>query len=302
MKGLPRMEYANPGTLEEALDFLSTYGEESRLIAGGTDLIPSLQENSAGVRRLVDLWGLRESLGRAVIENGVLNIGALATLSRIASLSSGLLAGSPLSVLSDAASLMGCEQTRSLGTVAGNLAAAVPSADMAPPLMALDAVAVLRSASGERKVAVKDLFAGPKKSRISQDEILTEILVPSLPAGSACVFGKFGRRKALTLAIVNVAVKAEPAGTNGGGAPLVKNVRIALGAVAPTPMRAFETESWLDGKQLTDSVVSEAGARCAGESRPISDIRASEWYRRELVAVLVERALREIRTRIAGSS
>lgn len=306
MVELASYEYVRPNTMEEILSFLNTHGTESKLIAGGTDLVPMLHETGRMSRYVVDLWGVREGLDNVASDGDFLRIGALTTLATVSRLAIPDCSAASLSVLSEAAGQMGCKETRNLGTVGGNLAAAVPSADMAPPLLALDAVARLQNATNTRDVPVEKVFVGPKQSCIKPNEILTRITVPMPNHRTAAAFEKFGRRRAMSLAVVNVAVKLEriEGECSACAVPTVRNARIALGAVAPTPVRVYDAELWLEGKVLTDTAISEVSSMCVRQARPISDIRASESYRRHLVKVLVERALYRVRDRLmkdAGS-
>lgn len=181
---------------------------------------------------------------------------------------------------------MANNQVRNVGTIGGNIVNAVPSADLPPILIALGALVKLVSASGEREAPLENFFTGPGQSIIKKDEILTEIVIPDQPAtGSNYI--KFGLRKSGALAVVGVAAAVT---TDGN---IIREARIALGAVAPTPMRAVMAEQLLKGGEISDGLLEEAGVCASGECKPISDIRGSEEYRRDMVRVFTVRALRK---------
>jgi carbon-monoxide dehydrogenase medium subunit len=186
----------------------------------------------------------------------------------------------------EAAHSMANNQVRNRGTIGGNIVNAVPSADLPPILIALDARVTLVGPGGTRTLPLEQFFTGPGQSVIGVGEILTEVVIPDQPTTGSAYF-KFGLRHSGALAVVGVAaavtVKADR----------VEDVRIVLGAVAPTPMRAREAERSLMGKVVSEDLLEEAGRRAAAECRPISDIRGSEEYRRDMVRVFTKRALRK---------
>ncbi|MCL6554640.1 MAG: FAD binding domain-containing protein, partial [Firmicutes bacterium] len=176
-------------------------------------------------------------------------------------------------------------QPRNLATAGGNLASAVPSADLAPPLLVRDAVARIASPGGDRTIPVEALFEGPHRSALRPDEVLTHLEIPMEEGGAGEAFLKFGKRRAQVLAVVNAAARVR---LNGG---LIEDARIALGAVAPTPIRARTAEALLRGHRPDPELLDDAGQAAAAEARPISDMRASANFRLELCRVLVRRAL-----------
>ena len=268
---------------QHAIELLARYGESARLLAGGTDLLVDLKTANCGPRVLVDITRVRE-LKQLELSDERLVIGAMVTLAEIPR--------SPLvrelcPALAEAARSVGAVQTRNLGTIGGNLANAVPSMDTGPALLALDAKVTVAGPGGLRRVALGGFFAGPRKTTIGRDELILDVSVPAESLGKPMAFLKFGLRKGQALALVNVA-----AGFIARGSPPVfHGTRIALGAVAPTVIRASEAERYLDGRTIDAQAMAAAGAIAAGEARPISDFRASASYRRELIAVLTRRAL-----------
>lgn len=181
---------------------------------------------------------------------------------------------------------MANNQVRNLGTVGGNLVNAVPSADLPPILIALRAYVNLVSPRGKRTMDLEDFFLGPRKTAIGRDEILTSVVIPDQPSTGSW-YCKFGLRRSGALAVVGVAVSVVADGLH------VQSGRIVLGAVYPTPLRAKEAERLLAGGIATEALLEEVGRAAAAECRPISDTRASDEYRRDMVRVFTKRALRK---------
>jgi CO/xanthine dehydrogenase FAD-binding subunit len=287
---LDTFDYMRPRGLRETLIVLDDLKHKKmRVIAGGTDLVPALRAGTTEVDCLVDLSGA--SLDGLVIEDRQVRIGALVTFSRLHQ-SAEIRAKLP--AVAESAALVGAVQCQNLATIGGNLCSGVPSLDSAAPLMVLEATLRLQSKAGERLVPVETFFVGPRRTVLEPGEILTEILVP-LDQRVAASFLRLGRRKALTLSIVNAA--ASLALDQDGR---VAKARIALGAVAPTPVRARKAEELLQGHDPTPARLAEAAAAVAGEISPISDLRGSADYRRKMSVVLVRRALENSLGRLRG--
>jgi CO/xanthine dehydrogenase FAD-binding subunit len=282
--------YAAPSNLSEALRLLDTQSD-ARVLAGGTDLVVQLRNRGVAAGFLVDLKRI-DGLAGIRREPGFMNIGALTTLSEIVS-SPDL--GDLIPLLVEAAGTVGSVQIRNRATIGGNICRAAPSGDLPPSLLVLDAKFVVVSHEGERTIACEQFFRGPGQTALERHEMLKEIRVPILP-GSASVYLKHGRRKSVDLATVGVAVLV--IAENG----TCKAARIALASVAPVPFRAGRAEERLHGERLTESLVEEAAGLAAEESRPITDIYGSAWYKRHLVLVLVRRALTEARRRLEATS
>jgi carbon-monoxide dehydrogenase medium subunit len=181
--------------------------------------------------------------------------------------------------------MLGTPAIRNQATLGGNLCNAAPSADTAPPLLVLGAKAKIVGKEGEKTVSLGDFFVGPGQTILGQDHLLTEIQVPNILAHSGGAYVKQKRRQGADLAVVGVAALVVMEGK------VVKDVRIALGAVAPTPIRAKKAEEILRGKKLDQELLEKCGQTAAGEASPIDDIRGSADYRRELLAVLTKRAI-----------
>lgn len=279
---IPEFEYLSPQSLPEACALLAQYGESAKVLAGGSDLLVKMKDGLMKPAYLVSLKNL-DSLKAVRYENGTgVVIGALATHNEV--MTNPILQERYRSVC-EAAHTMAADQIRNIGTVGGNLVNAVPSADLPPILIALNAQARIVGPGGERAILLEDFFLGPGKTVLGSGEILTEIFIPDQPTtGSNYI--KFGLRRAGALAVVGVASSV----TVSDG--LCRDVRIVLGAVAPTPIRAREAETILREKKISQELMDEAGKVAAAESKPISDIRGSIEYRRNLVNVLTKRSLK----------
>jgi carbon-monoxide dehydrogenase medium subunit len=190
---------------------------------------------------------------------------------------------------------MANNQVRNRGTIGGNLVNAVPSADLPPILISLKAAVTLVGRQGARTLALEEFFSGPGQTVIGTDEILTEITIPDQDTTGSS-YHKFGLRHSGALAVVGVAAAVTMKDE------FSESVRITLGAVAPTPLRSKGAEKILTGKRVTEDLIEEAGECAARECRPITDIRGSEEYRREMVRVFTKRALRSAIRRKEGEN
>lgn len=274
--------YYNPENLTEFLELLEKHKhEDAKVIAGGTDLIPLLRSSKIIINHVID--ANNTGFNQIVDNLSEIRIGSLVTFN---ALIKNELIKKELPVLKEASSKVGAVQTRNIATIGGNLCSAVPSLDAGPPLMVLNANLRILSFHDERIVPIEEFFIGPRKTVLEKNEFLAEIIIPK-KAGYATSFIKFGRRKALTLAIVNVAVAVKLDKNNR-----IEDCRISLGAVAPTPIRAYKAEENLIGQNVSEGLLEEAGIVASEEISPISDLRASADYRRHLTKVLVKRALK----------
>lgn len=291
IKRLPDFEHHAPASLSEALGLLSKYGEKAAVYAGGTDLLVSMKKREKTPEHLIDLKKIGEMKGIHPDGNKGIRIGALTTLGE---LERSVLVREKLAILWDAVTLMASPQVRPLGTLGGNLCSAVPSADTAPPLIALGASVKMAGPGGEREVLLENFFRGPKESVLGKDNLMKEIFIPQ-PADFTCgKYIKLMRREALDLALVGVAAFL----TMDSKGKICKAARIALGAVAPTPIRAFQAEEVLINQEITEARTAEAGKAASVVCRPISDIRSSLAYRCSMVEVLTKRAIMEAYRRI----
>ena len=280
-----RFDYLEPRTVEEAVALLSRYGGTAKLIAGGTDLLNAIRSKLLAPQHVVDIGSIPGLDSFTYDDHGTLSIGALATLRAVETSAQ---VKNHHTIISEAAGQIGSIAIRNVGTIAGNLCHASPAADMAPSLLALGAKAKIVGPAGERTVALDDFFAGPGRTVLAHDELLVEIEVPAMPPQAKAVYLKHAIRGAADLSIVGVAVMAS---LEDG---CCRNVKIALGAVAPTPMRARNSENVLEGKTLNHALIENAGRAASDECRPITDVRASADYRREMVKVLTQWAIKRV--------
>ncbi|MCX8118034.1 MAG: xanthine dehydrogenase family protein subunit M [Desulfobacterota bacterium] len=278
-------EFFHPLSLQEGLDLLDRYGEEAQPIAGGTDLIVQMKQRLIRPPRLVNLLSLSELRKIEKTDQG-LRIGAL---TRHAEIEGSALVREGWSLLARSCHKVGSPQIRHLGTVGGNLCNASPAADTAPALLVLGAEVSLSSKKGERRIPLEAFFKGPGQTVLREGELLKEVIVPGPPEGSRFSYLKLGRRKSMDLALVSVAVLL----TLGGGDQRFEKVRIGLGSVGPTPIRAREAEKVIEGGPVKEEAIREAAEVASRHCEPITDIRASAEYRREMVKVLVARAIQD---------
>ena len=283
MKRTEPFDFYQPATLAEASRLLRDNGPGGRFLAGGTDLVIAMKEKGLLPKYIVDLKQVPGLNGIRENGDGSLSIGALTTMYAIET--------SPLiqkkyPFLAQSAAEVGSIQIRNRATVGGNMANATPSADVAPSLIALNATAKIASAGGERTVAMEDFFRGPGQNVMNADEILTEITIPKTGSQRVGEYIKFSPRDMMDLAYIGVAVAYDFAGDKK-----TSGVRIVLGAVAPTPIRARNSEALLEGKILTEELAAQVGDEAARESKPISDVRSSADYRRAMVGVMTKRAI-----------
>jgi len=283
---LPRMDYLKPASLAEALDVL----DESRHVrcvayAGGTDVIPRLKARAINPPEvLVDLKGIRELDFITCDDQYGLRIGALATISSV--VADPRVRGKYPALHQGAASIASTH-IQNRATLTGNICSAVPSADSAPALLCLGAKAVCLCKGGERTVELDQFLLGPNATSLRSGELVKEIRVPPVIAGTRGAYLKLSPRSRMDLAVVGVAAVVRK------DHEVFDDVRIGLGAVAPTPMRAVKAEQRLKGEAISEKVILEAARLAAQESKPIDDHRASAAYRRMMVEVLVKRAIQQ---------
>jgi len=278
---MKRFQYFKPQSLHKAWR-LKREWPDALFIAGGTDLMVQIKNRELSPPVLISLRSIAELIG---IEAGQTSrIGALTTISDI-SQHPELAQKFPL--LQEAARNLGSFQIRNVATIGGNLCNCSPSADMALPLLVLEAKLKLQRPQGTRLIPVEELFKGPGKTCLSLDEILTDILLTQLGQNSKSIFLKKGRVK-MDLAIASLAVMLETEGKK------CLKARLAAGSVAPVPLRLKEVEALLEGKLLTKDLIEKAQELAMKVITPISDIRASRQYRRQILAVLIKRALEKL--------
>lgn len=276
--------YAAPASLGEAAELLR--GGEVTLLAGGTDLMPQAKAGRLAFRTL--LLSLRRipELHGVARDGDALRIGALVTMTE---LMESALVREHCPILVEAADHFASDQVRNAATIGGNVCNASPAGDTLVPLLALDAevelVAKPNGSLAERRVPIGEFFTGPGKTLRAPHEIVAALRVPVGVAGRFMRFFKFGSRPALDISAISIGICAR----RDAGA--LRDVRVAFGAVAPVPMRGRATEGALEGRRLTDAVIETAAAAARGEVHPIDDLRATAWYRREMVHNMLKRVL-----------
>jgi carbon-monoxide dehydrogenase medium subunit len=267
------------------LELVNKVGARGKILAGGTDLISGVRAGKITLpETIIDINRVRQ-LNSIDYSSGVVDIGAATRLSDI--LASNIVA-TRIPILAAAISEMGSAQVRNMGTLGGNLCNASPAADTAPPLLVLDSKLHIMGAGGEKAVPLNEFFLGPGKSLLSSNEVLTRIEVPMQPLDAKYAFVKLGRRKSLTLSTVCVAAIVRTKNRT------FEDVRIALGAVAPTPLRIRKAEESLKEKRVCEDSIDEASTIVRDEVKPITDVRASEEYRREMSYELTKRTLTKL--------
>ncbi|HYB41481.1 MAG TPA: xanthine dehydrogenase family protein subunit M [Candidatus Methylomirabilis sp.] len=277
-----RFDLALPNSLEDCLKILADRGAQAKLLAGGTDLVPQMKNGVVKPALVVDLSAIARV--RQVQEhNGQgLRIGGAVTARE---LEVNPAVRGAYRAIAESGALVGSLQVRNLATVGGNLCNAAPSADMAPPLVALEAQAVIAGPRGERRVPIADFFVGVRRTVLADDEMLVELVVPRPGPHSGGQYLRHTPRRELDIAVVGVASQLTLA--NGRCA----KARISLASVAPTPVRATAAESALEGHEVTPELIERAAGLAVEAARPISDQRGSIEFRRHLVRVLTRRTL-----------
>jgi carbon-monoxide dehydrogenase medium subunit len=274
--------YVRAASLQEACSLLQD--PDARVIAGGTDILLKAKAMKAPSIHLVDISDICELRGIRAEDGGV-RIGAVTRLGEI--VRSPLLQTPALRALVQGALLVGSPQIRNLATLGGNLCNAAPSADTSAPLLVLEGCAEVESPAGRYSLPLEKFFIGPGRTVLKPGELLASIFIPNPASEARAVYLKHSPRRAMDLAVVGVAallVDCKP-----------RQVRIALGAVAPTPMRACEVEQFLkEASALDDATIQQAAAMAAQAARPISDVRSSAEYRTWMVESLARRALQQI--------
>jgi CO/xanthine dehydrogenase FAD-binding subunit len=280
---MKNFEYIRPVKLADAVSALKAY-DNAFVLAGGTDFIVKLVNDIVRPDCVIDLKGIPLN---TISSGDDWRIGAMTTI-RDVEVSEVLQRKLPF--LCQAASTVGSVQIRNRATIGGNLCNASPAADVSTMLLAMDSRVNIATGNGEKIVALEDFFTGPNSTILKKGEVLTEIIIPREVEQSRGLYIKFSPRKAMDIGMVNVAllVDAEP------GTRLCKKIRIAMGAVAPTPIRAKQAENLLAGKILSPELIDRATEMASLETQPISDFRASENYRKALVKTIVARGIKSI--------
>ncbi len=275
-------DFVEPASVREVCALLAEDPEGSAVFAGGTDILVDLKAGLKHYRRLVSLGRIDELRAVELAADGALRIGATTTINMVAR-HDGIAERFP--GINDAAMSLAAEQVRNQATIAGNLCMAVPSADMAPILLAHDATMLVVSPAGERGIPLREFFVGPRETVLEKAEVVVAIEVPPPAPGTGDASLRQGGRVSLSLPMAAAAAVVVMDGE------ICRKATVALGAVAPTPILATAAGEAVVGKILSEDVLREAGERAAEAARPIDDIRATKKYRLELVKVLTRRVL-----------
>lgn len=280
---LPEIDFVEPTSVAAACSLLAEDPSGSVVFAGGTDILVDLKARLRTVGRLVSLGRIPELRGIAFTGDGALRIGAMTTVNTVARNEE---VTRRFPGINDAAMSLAAEQVRNQATVAGNLCMAVPSADMAPILLAHGALMHVASPAGERTIPLREFFVGPRETVLEAGDIVVGIEVPPPPPGSGAASIRIGGRVSLSLPMASTAAVVVMDGT------ICREATIALGAVAPVPLVAENAGAALVGKELTAARLNEAADLASAAASPIDDIRATKAYRLELVRVLTRRVLK----------
>ena len=277
-----QFDYLRVSTLREAFDAVWDSKGSSVFMAGGTDLLVKIKQGTIQPRRVIDMKGIRETEGFSITESEF-SVGSLTT---IRALETSPAAREKVPLLAQAAARLGSVQVRNRATIGGNLCNAAPSAETAPALLALEARAEIYGRKGLRVVDLRDFFLGAGLTSLEEGEILASLKIPLNGARTGAVYYKVTTRKAMDIAFAGVAVLLEIDEDDR-----IEKARIALGAVAPTPVRAPSAERVLEGRTLDAGLIHESAELAGQACRPITDLRASAGYRREMVIQLCRQGL-----------
>lgn len=283
-RAMPDLVYHSPKEISDLLTLVDTHGTSARVVAGCTDFIPSIRTGRWCFDQELNLIDISKMpvLNQIEKTDDVLKIGASVSLTRILE-SPEVKVHCP--VLAQAVEQMASLQVRNTATMGGNICMASPAADTVPPLLVSDAWVIIQDAQGEHKVLLTDFFTGPGRSVLTSGQVLTHICIPVKKANEAAWFQKIGTRTAVIISVVSAAVRITI--SNG----VCDTARIALGSVAPTPVRVAAAEQFLEGKPLDDQVIAECARMAARAISPISDLRSSKEYRKDVARTLVKRSI-----------
>jgi carbon-monoxide dehydrogenase medium subunit len=288
---LPEFTYLSPKTTDELALMLAKHQGKAKVLSGGTDIIPNMLGKLYKVEFLIDLGGV-DALTGITYKAGIgLVIGAGTKMNAI---ERSTIVKEKYTALHKAASEVGSPQIRAMATLGGNSCNASPAADTPPSLVALGANVTLASRAGKREMSLEEFIEGNRITALKPDEYLEKFTLPEVPLWSASRFGLSTLRAAVEIDVANLAVYLELDEWDK-----VKTARIAMGSVAPVPLRAKETEKMLKGQIVDNDLIEGAAVKCSEEAKPIDDIRASAQYRKHLIKVLAKRTIKETLAAIA---
>ena len=279
------MEYIRPKNVRDVLQRMKKLKGRGKLVAGGTNVIPDMRAKAIKPQALIDISHLKNHSYIKEEKKRIL-IGSLTTISDLAS---SKVIGHYAPIFYEAAQQLGNPLVRNRATIGGNLADASPAADTAVPLLALEALVVTEKNGGKgRQIPIDQFFLGPNETVLRPDEIIREVIIPKPSPNSKMAYIKLGLRNAMAISVVSLAVLMEMEKGK------CKKARISLGAVAPTPIRAYRTEEILTEKKITPELIEICSKEVSKEVSPISDIRARAEYRKSMASVLLKRLIQKI--------
>lgn len=281
---LPVFDYTRATSLEEASKLAAEKGDKAVLMAGGTDVILLIHAKAIPAELVIDIKEIPGLDEIKYVEGEGMHIGALAKLFDI---QSSPVVEEKMPALCDAARYVASPQIRRKGTMAGNICNASPSADTASILVAMKAVVKVYNVKGEKEIPIDEFFKGVKMTVLEPGDVVTEIFIPELKKGEGSAYFKHSVRKAMDLAIIGVGSKITMDGSK------ITDARICMGGVGITPLRAKNAEKILIGNEITDELLEQAGVAASEECSPISDVRASAEYRKDMVRVYTKRAVKK---------
>jgi len=282
---LPEFEYILPSDLSEACGFLETHGSDTKIIAGGTDLVLSLRRGEVKPRFLLDISTLEELRQIRDVGDEIL-IGAACTHTQITESETLKKYGG---ILSEASGWVASRQIRNLGTIGGNVVNGSPAADTVPALMVLNGRLKIVSRDGQRQVSLPEIYDGPYRTNLKSHELVSHIVIEKIPERGRHCFFRLTRRKAMATARINGGVLLRQ---KGDGGP-IEEIRISVGSVTPRPCRMSKAEKFLTGAIPSGPTIEKAGSMVGETMVEMSGIRKSTEYKKPVVSVLVRRAIQE---------
>lgn len=283
---LNHFEYFAPKTPAETLELAGRLGNKAKILAGGTDLLVLMKAKAICPEYLIDINGV-EDFKSIFCEQG--KGAVIGTNTKLAEIQFSEAIKAKYPALAYAAGEVGSSQVRHMASLGGNSCNASPAAETPTPLVAMGAIIVLSSLAGDRELPLEEFILGVRQTDLAEGEILTKFILPEPAEKSACRYAYLGRRDAMEIDCVNMAVNIELADDG----EIIKNIRLVMGAVYPRPLVSKEVLALLTGQKLSDELIEKAAQAAQREARPIDDIRASAEYRREIVKVLARRLLKE---------
>jgi carbon-monoxide dehydrogenase medium subunit len=280
---LPKFLFYEPRDMSEACKIMSEQSGNPKIIAGGTDILVNMKKGLISPRHLVSISKIA-GLSEIGPTNGSISIGAHLIVAKLTEFD---IIKTKFPSLARAASVLGSPLIRNRATIGGNIVTARPAADLPPPLLAMGAKVKLESTKGVREVVLDDFFTGPGTTVMRPDEILSRIVVDTMPPFTGGDYIKLGHRKSLEIAIVAVATRITLDGPDG----VIKEARVILSSVAPKAIHAVSAEKALTGEKPTDALLNKAAQLAGTDCSPITDIRGGAGYRCAMVEVLTKRTL-----------